>query len=419
MSTKSAEPESRDDSPEHDDTAEKRTSKKRKVLSCYACRNRKMKCDRVYPVCGRCQRTGRADQCSYDPRLLEEVQVQHGQPLTGDANNTMFSIHDSGGNEDETKDGSSDALRWKVRLQERRIEMLEKQLAATTSNSNPSQLKDFPATEPKIAEEMMFRGKGFKTQFHGTTSVMSMISQVPHFSSQLERCIANAAQYRDLQAFTRETLVVDCSISRVKKDFKGFRDRRKVLMKEKIARTYGTDEEVFALLPPKHEIDVQAALYFRTWETTYRILHEPTFWQEYNSFWERRPGEDKPAGFATILILIVATMKCSTVKDDVFVGDSTVDRDAASSLIETCEMWLNRQPRKRLTLQFFQLQCLALLAKRVNCVKLKQDWITAGDVVRLALASGMHRDPSLLATGRIFRVRKGDEESGCGTLSQS
>ncbi|KAJ8117971.1 hypothetical protein OPT61_g955 [Boeremia exigua] len=385
MSTRSAEPESGDNSPTHDDTLEKRASKKRKVLSCYACRSRKMKCDRVYPVCGRCQKTGRADQCSYDPRLLEAAQLQPGQPLT--TNNPMAVMHDSGFNEDYAKDEPSETLNWKLRTQERRIEVLERKLTVTCEDDNPSQLRDKITKEPKIAEEMAFRGKGFKTQFHGTTSVMTIISQ-----------------YRDLQAFTRQTLAVDNSMSRVKKDFKAFRDRRKVLSKEKIARTYGTDEEVFALLPPKHELDIQVALYFRTWETTYRILHEPTFWQEYNSFWERR--DDKQGGFATILVLIVATTKCSTVKDDVFIGDSTSDRDAASDLIETCQMWLNRQPRKRLTLAYFQLQCLTLLAKRVNCVKLKQDWLTAGDVVRLALASGLHRDPSLLSTGQISEYEK-------------
>lgn len=178
VSTKSAEPDSGKHSPDQDDTADKRTSKKRKVLSCYACRSRKMKCDRVYPVCGRCQKTGRTDHCSYDPRLLEEAQVQPGQPLTTNGNNTMFTMHDSGVNEDFAREDSSDALRRKVRLQERRIEMLEMKLAATSNSNNPSQLKDLPFKEPEIAEEMMFRGKGFKTQFHGMTSVMSMISQV-------------------------------------------------------------------------------------------------------------------------------------------------------------------------------------------------------------------------------------------------
>ncbi|KAF1924386.1 uncharacterized protein M421DRAFT_424836, partial [Didymella exigua CBS 183.55] len=389
VSANSAEPESRENSADQDDTADKRTSKKRKVLSCYSCRSRKMKCDRIYPVCGRCEKTGRIEQCSYDPRWLEEAQVQPGQPLTINGNQTMLRMHESGVSDNCTKGDLSDALRWKMRMQERRLEILEKKLAATSNGSSnrPSQLRTLPPDEPKITEEMIFRGKDFRTQFHGTTSVMSMISQ-----------------YRDLQIFTQEALAVDITISRFKKDFKGFRDRRKVLRKERIARTYGTDEEIFTLLPPKHEVDIQAALYFRTWETTYRILHAPTFWQEYNSFWERRDEQD--AAFATILVLIVTTTKCSMVKDDVFVGDVSSDRDAASNLIETCEMWLNRQSRKRLTLPYFQLQCLALLAKRVNCVMLKHDWLAAGDLMRLALASGMHRDPSLLATGHISEYEK-------------
>jgi hypothetical protein len=179
---RSAEPDSRENSPDHDDAADKRTSKKRKVLSCYACRSRKMKCDRVYPVCGRCQKTGRADQCSYDPRLLEEAQVQPGQPLTTNGNNTMFNVHHSGASDDHANPNSSDALHWKMRMQERRIEMLEKKLAATSNcnNHSPSQLRDLHHKENEIAEEMMFRGKGFKTQFHGTSSVMSVISQVHH-----------------------------------------------------------------------------------------------------------------------------------------------------------------------------------------------------------------------------------------------
>jgi hypothetical protein len=34
------------------------------------------------------------------------------------------------------------------------------------------------------------------------------------------------------------------------------------------------------------------------------------------------------------------------------------------------------------------------------------DWVTTGDLMRLALASGMHRDPSLLATGKISAFEK-------------
>lgn len=179
MSTRSA--ESRDNSP--DGSSEKRASKKRKVLSCFACRNRKMKCDRVYPVCGRCQRTGRADQCTYDPRLLEDFSVHRdGHVETTDA--ATF-IPDNANRFPLPTHAQGDALTWKIRLQERRLEAVERRL--TEADSSHSGFRVLPyrpdcsnveVDEPTIKEEMMFRGKGFKTQFYGSTSPFSVISQV-------------------------------------------------------------------------------------------------------------------------------------------------------------------------------------------------------------------------------------------------
>jgi hypothetical protein len=189
-------------------------------------------------------------------------------------------------------------------------------------------------------------------------------------------------------------------------DFKTFRDRRKVAATQMGDRTHGTDTEVFTALPERGIVDVQTALYFRTWETTCRVLHEPSFWKEYAAFWERQSGDSTTAGFAVMLVLIVAINKCISPKDDVFEGDTTADRQRASNLIEVCDAWISRQPRKRLTLHFFQLRCLSLIARRANCVGLKQDWVSSGDLLRLALASGMHRDPSLLSTGKISAFEK-------------
>jgi hypothetical protein len=177
MSIRSADADSRENSPDHEGSpGGKRTSKKRKVLSCYACRNRKMKCDRVYPVCGRCQKTGRADQCTYDPRLLEDSTGNNGS--TADGHHSTVMLHETGTQGHAPGTSSLDALRSKARAQERRIEELERKLAATESKDNPSLYRDSKPDEPAIQEEMMFRGKGFKTQFHGSTSVMSTIAQV-------------------------------------------------------------------------------------------------------------------------------------------------------------------------------------------------------------------------------------------------
>ncbi len=166
------EAESRENSPEGQDASEKRSSKKRKVLSCYACRNRKMKCDRVYPVCGRCQKTGRADQCTYDPRLLEESQAHP------DGGPTSFSLLENNAGGYDQAHVLPDELRWKIRVQERRIEMLEQKLSTNNNDKNPSRYEDRLPEDPEFTEETMFRGKGFKTQFHGSTSVMSLIARV-------------------------------------------------------------------------------------------------------------------------------------------------------------------------------------------------------------------------------------------------
>ena len=173
--------ESRDNSP--DASADKPASKKRKVLSCYACRSRKMKCDRIYPVCGRCQKTGRADQCTYDPRLLEELPVNGSGQANGPPS---YALPDY-----ESAPGSSDALTWKLRTQERRIDLLEKKLASAHDSAldfSPSRFDDFEPDEPHLREEMMFRGKSFKTQFHGSTSALSSLATVcilEHYISSL------------------------------------------------------------------------------------------------------------------------------------------------------------------------------------------------------------------------------------------
>lgn len=172
--------ESREESPEFEDgAADKRTSKKRKVLSCFPCRNRKMKCDRVYPVCGRCKKTGRADQCNYDPRLLED---SHANSDTHH-DLSMMPLGGSGPHNNPTNGTPENApyndLQWKIRVQERKIRALEQQLETRNGKKETSfEYDPNPMEEPTFGEEVMFRGKESKTVFHGLTSIMSLISKV-------------------------------------------------------------------------------------------------------------------------------------------------------------------------------------------------------------------------------------------------
>lgn len=213
--------------------------------------------------------------------------------------------------------------------------------------------------------------------------------------------MANSLKYREMQAFTRVALTVDHSIMRIKSDFRTFRDRRKIITKQMGDQTHGTDDEIFAALPQREQLDAQISIYFDTCETTYRIIHQPTFLHEYHEFWKSGSDFSDKASFAVMLILITAITKCLNIKDDFFDGDTSVDRRSASILIETCDVWLTRQSRKRMTVRSFQLQCLSFLAKKINSVQVKQEWIASGDLMRLALAAGLHRNVATLGSARV------------------
>lgn len=199
---------SRDNSPEvlnstegQDGSSQRRTSKKRKVLSCYACRNRKMKCDRVFPVCGRCQKTGRGHECTYDPRLLEESH--------SDAGAASIALAERPADSNPSSD-SPDALQWKLRTQERRIAMLEHKLATRDDTRNPTRFEAVVPDEPEIKEEIMFRGKGFKSHFNGATSIMSMISMVYFTCPDPDVRVPAADHHQELRAAGIYTGSLDC-----------------------------------------------------------------------------------------------------------------------------------------------------------------------------------------------------------------
>lgn len=357
-----------------------------------------MKCDRVFPVCGRCTKTGRATSCAYDPRLLE-AQNPDAPELTGESDAAQHSQHIHPTLEPPALPASTtnppDTVTWKLRMQEKRIEILEKKLSALegtkhTSRPNPASSLDHEESGRDVTaqpEAMLFRGKSFKTQFYGSTGSCSLLSYFP-----------------ELYKFTKEAMSTDSSMVRIEADFQRFRGRRKAA-KVKARATCYTDADLLALLPEKNTVDELVSVYFENFETTYRILHRPSFWKDYQAFWED-PQKSQPSMVVTIL-LVLATVRCfSTTEETNFIGDSSSGRERATTWIDACEFWLYRHSRKHLTLEYFQIQCLCVLAKQVNCIKMKQDWVHTGDIMRLAMASGLHRDPSLLKAGKTSEFHK-------------
>lgn len=182
------------------------------------------------------------------------------------------------------------------------------------------------------------------------------------------------------------------SLPRVQRDLKALQERWK---SDKPNILPLADAELLSLLPNRETVDSLVRLYFDTAETIYRVLHGPSFWEEYEMFWANYPST-KPA-FTILLLLMMATMSCITDKEhQTYIGESALARERAVLWIEVSEWWLDHHSQKNIYLAIWQIRCLLVLAKQVNVVKKKRTWTVAGTLVREAMSAGFHRDPSRL-----------------------
>lgn len=149
------------------------------------------------------------------------------------------------------------------------------------------------------------------------------------------------------------------------------------------------------MLPAKTTMDRCAVLYFHNIEIIYRVLHEPSFWRDYDEFWKNT--ESGNPSFVVILLLVVSTVNTLAAQEPLrFVGKSSSTRESAIRMIKACETWMSRQTHKHLTLELIQIQCLIVIAKRINRIKMKRAWVSAGSLIRFGMVAGLHRNASIL-----------------------
>ncbi|KAE8141325.1 fungal-specific transcription factor domain-containing protein [Aspergillus pseudotamarii] len=364
--------------------------RKRKPLSCSLCRRRKLACDREYPSCTRCRKTGNSESCSYeDPpaplrqnQRRSDVSGQNRPVLTAATpvlRNTASSSSLEGyrGN-DDNRPIASDLTEYADTWQ-----LLGGDVdGATTGKERPAIKADvteltYPP-EPKPTEAVVFRGENYRTQYYGSTNPTSLIGHFP-----------------ELRSYMKETIKHHASLPGVQKELKALDTKWKY---EKPSNLPVKTADLLLLLPDQTEMDASIRLYFDTFETMYRIVHRPTFMEEYDQLQKDRTAA-KP-GFIVLVLLILATVSCTTETDRTYVGSSSIGREQGSLWIETAEAWLGKQSRKNIYLAIWQIRCLLVLAKQMCRYKKKRMWSVAGDLVREGMAAGFHRDPSRLG-GKI------------------
>jgi hypothetical protein len=362
-----APPEPRARSPPDDSTGGDR-KRRRKVLSCYTCRRRKLQCDRVSPTCGRCKSAGQSSSCIYSE------------------DNTKPSVKSR-----QRDDSPTDVLQT-VKHQRLRIQQLEAALARR-SDSIPKDLSlrlealDFPPTpisahqhelNVKIndRETMLIRGKSFKTQFSGTTHPLGTIAHIP-----------------ELNLFTKEALETYPVFQHVKQDIALLEARIKCADKDSSALA---DERLHTLLPPQADVDHAVREYFNSYERIYHIMHSPSFWQAYQEMWQI--GVEKaPQHTLVLVLLMISAVSCLAPKQPwTYVANSSSAREKAIVTTQACEHWINRQSQKRVVAADFQIRVLLYLTKQTTASKVKRTWTEAGTLLRFCMSAGLHRNPELI-----------------------
>lgn len=381
--------------------------RRRLALSCVACRRRKVKCDRTFPTCARCQKggvacdyvsyTGKSDDINHSPGSegSSNAQREREQSVTSwveDANTWHTRSRQHANARSQPEAGASTInpsfatrppTRTLLELQERVFEL---ETYVRTAGSRPVSSEKYLGMGHPIGpgashdkgtlqehERALLRGKSFKTQYFGPSHPAGIL-----------------LQYEELSRFVKTIL---CHLPALEKARLSFKQKRQDLGRPLMILDF---ETLASMVPDQKRTDALVQEYFATIETTYRVLHTPTFFQSYKEFW--KDSGNVSAAFLAQLLVICACVNSSVEGGPTgFNGRSSAVRDMAVHWLESSEKWVDQQSQKHMTLECFQVQILIVIAKRLNCVKIKREWTVAGHLLRLAMASGLHREPTFLS----------------------
>lgn len=145
------------------------------------------------------------------------------------------------------------------------------------------------------------------------------------------------------------------------------------------------------LLPSRELADQMVALYFRYFESVYRILHKPTFWSDYTKFWSD-PNSATPHIRHKILLAVA-------------IGSSVSDHPATDphfinmvyQWAHDAQEWLSGPIKKnRLNVNGLQIHCMTLLARQIFSIGGDLAWMSTGLLLHEAMQISLHRDPKHL-----------------------
>lgn len=149
-------------------------------------------------------------------------------------------------------------------------------------------------------------------------------------------------------------------------------------------------------IPPRETADKLVNLYLRTCESTYRILHIPSFMGEYNGYWGDPTKAPTSLAVKILLVMAIGTSFYQEAGNDEL-------RTTARQWVYSAQSWTAAPFEKgRLNICGIEISCLLLLARQTNAVGGDLIWTASGTLLRTAFSMGFHRDPKHFPKIPIF-----------------
>ncbi|RFU32810.1 hypothetical protein B7463_g3494, partial [Scytalidium lignicola] len=370
-------------------------SRPRPVLSCLRCRRRKIRCDRILP-CGQCTLTGHARQCSYSTRPKSDdagSSRARNRSISGPALTDASLVDPRDSNHRQAtitvRTESEDSPKAETLLSlQQRLQKLE-QICTPRS---------FEVVKPPSHHEN--GGRETESPMSKVDAVLSIKPSGPRYHSQSYK----KSLFHHFGVANRfcHTGFDDPERAPAMNELKMYHERYTKARKKSdvIKSPCCTLSPILESLPSRTVCDEYVSIYFRSFEKNMRILHYPSFMDEYQRFWES--GETTRQEFELYVPQMAAVVAIIRSWDD----ESTPGAERAVKadvLWGYVDMWLDKLPgRRQLTITALRTRALLILAQQVRGVQADKIWNATGKLVRSAMMAGLHRDPSEFPNINIY-----------------
>ncbi|KAH8711769.1 Transcription factor lepE [Beauveria bassiana] len=344
--------------------------RRRPAKSCDACRARKVRCDQKIP-CGPCTKARSAPKCIYGPGT---VRLPSPDPSPEESGSGAAAPHTPAETRHYTPEASSlcgnteaEQLRRQIAHLQNRVIRLESRLEADVVRPAATLATDLRVTpiQPKL------RQTADKNKLFGAN----------HWVHTAKHINAGSVGAKD----------VELSFETPKIDFAKIRQevtkRRLTIKQFEMPVLNDPVVDILATIPTRAECDAYVNIYMSTHERIYRVLHIPTFFQQYDSFWEDQTASSLAFRMKLVLILALG----STLDQDT---NECALADRQTRMWTYAAQWWLTGPTEKSTfnLDGIQVACLLQLARQMTAVG--RAWISSGSLLQMAFSIGLHRDPS-------------------------